>query len=108
MTPGAGGSITSTATVSTTGAAGCFTFRAAFFAGALFGLALATVRFAAFVRADLRAFPREAEFPLRSFPCFCTFDPFLRLAMIAPWLLRCRIKRHLAKCGNPSGELSTK
>jgi hypothetical protein len=46
----------------------------------------------------LRAFPRVAEFPLRSFPRFCTFDFFLRLAMVHPpfWLVRantlCRIK----------------
>ena len=56
ITPGAGCSITSTATVSTTGVTGCFTFRAAFFAGAGLGLALATVRFAAL--ATLRALPR--------------------------------------------------
>jgi hypothetical protein len=48
ITPGAGCSITSTATVSTAGAAGCFPFRATFFAGARLGLALATVRFGAF------------------------------------------------------------
>jgi hypothetical protein len=85
ITPGAGCSITSTATVSTTGVTGCFTFRAAFFTGAGFGLALATVRFVAFAAFDtLRAFPRLAEFPLRSFARFCTFDAFLRLAMIDP------------------------
>ena len=87
-TPGAGCSITSTATVSTTGAIGCFTFRAAFFTGARLGLALATVRFAAFARADLRALPRLAEFPLGSFPRFCTFARFLRFAMIALLMLR--------------------
>jgi hypothetical protein len=85
VTPGAGCSITSEATVSTTGATGCFTFRAAFFTGAGLGLALATVRFVALALADLvalRALPRVAEFR------FCTFDPFLRLAMIAPlWLV---------------------
>jgi hypothetical protein len=63
------------------------TFGAAFFTVARLGLALATVRFVGFPRADLatlRAFPRLAEFPLGSFPRFCTFDPFLRLAMIDP------------------------
>jgi hypothetical protein len=54
----------------------CFTFRAAFFTGAGLGLAFATVRFA--VLATLRALLRLAEFPLRSFARFCTFDPFLR------------------------------
>ena len=81
ITPGAGCSITSTATVSTTGVTGCFTFRAAFFVGAGLGLALATVGFVAFeALAALRALPRLAE--LRSFARFCTFDAFLRLAMI--------------------------
>src|SRR5689334_1300942 len=64
VTPGAGCSITSEATVSTTGATGCFTFRAAFFTGAGLGLALATVRFVALALADLvalRALPRVAE-----------------------------------------------
>jgi hypothetical protein len=60
------------------------TFRVAFCAGARFGLALVTVRFAAFALAALRALPRLAEFPLRSFARFCTFDPFLRFAMIDP------------------------
>jgi hypothetical protein len=82
ITSGAGCSITSTATVSTTGATGCFTFRAVFFTGAGFGLAVRFVAFADF--AALRALPRLAEFTLRSFPRFCTFDPFLRLAMIDP------------------------
>ncbi len=82
ITPGAGCSITSAATVSTTGATGGFTFRAAFFTGAGLGLALATVRFAAL--ATLRGLPRLADFPLGSFPRFCTFDCFLRLAMIRP------------------------
>jgi hypothetical protein len=86
FTPGAGCSITSTATVSITGAADGFTFRAAFFAGAGLGLALATVRFIAL--APLRALPRLAELPLRSFARFCTFDAFLRLAMITPLVLR--------------------
>jgi hypothetical protein len=50
------------------------------------GLALAAVRFVAL--ATLRALPRLAEFPLGSFPRFCTFDRFLRLAMIdPPWLV---------------------
>jgi hypothetical protein len=62
---------------------GGFTFRAAFFTGAGLGLALATVRFVAFAALDtLRALPRLAE--LRSFAGFCTFDAFLRLAMIDP------------------------
>jgi hypothetical protein len=92
ITPGAGCSITSTATVSSTGVTGCFTFRTftfrtAFFVGAGLGFALATVRFVAFPRADLatlRALGRVAEFPLRRFARFCTFDAFLRLAMIVP------------------------
>ena len=83
--PGAGGSITSAVTVSTTGATGCFTFRAAFFTCAGLGFAFATVRFVAFAFAALRALPRFAAFPLRSLARLCTFDCFLRLAMIAPW-----------------------
>ena len=79
---GAGCSITSTATVSTTGATGGFTFRATFFTGAGLGLALATVRFAAL--AALRGLERFAEFALRSLALLCTFDPFLRLAIIDP------------------------
>jgi hypothetical protein len=87
ITPGAGCSITLTATVSTTGVIGCFTFRAAFFTGAGLGLAVATVRFVAFAALDgLSALPRLAE--LRSFGRFCTFDAFLRFAMIAPLVLR--------------------
>ena len=87
ITPGAGCSITSTATVSTTGVTARFTFRAAFFTGARLGLALATARFAAFAVLDtLRGLPRLAEFPLLSFPRSCTFDRFLSLAMIAPWV----------------------
>jgi hypothetical protein len=83
---GAGCSVISTAavstTVSTTGATGGFTFRAAFFTGADLGLALATVRFAAFAALDtLRALPRLAEFAFRSL-ARCTFDSFLRLAMM--------------------------
>jgi hypothetical protein len=95
ITPGAGCSITSTATVSTAGAAGRFTFRAAFFTGAVLGLALATVRFVALALADLvalRALPRVAEFR------FCTFDPFLRLAMIAPALVGARYKLPARHC----------
>jgi len=72
----------STATVSTTGAIGCFTFRTTFFTDARLGSALATVRFA--VLATLRALLRLAEFALRSLARICIFDPFLRLAMIDP------------------------
>ena len=74
-------------TVSTTGATGCFTFRAAFFTGARLALALA----AAF--AALRALPRLAEFALRRFARLCTLDPFLRLAMIALWSGSCSATR---------------
>jgi hypothetical protein len=84
ITPGAGCSITSTPTVSTIGAVGCFTFRAAFFTGARLGFGFATVRFVVFACVALRAQPRLAEFPLRSFARFCTFDAFLRFAMIDP------------------------
>jgi hypothetical protein len=87
ITPGAGCSITSTAAGSTIEATGRFPVRAAFFTGAR--LALATAPFVAFARAaleSLRAFPRVADFP-RSFPLFCTFDLFLRLAMIPPGLV---------------------
>jgi hypothetical protein len=81
---GADCSITSTVPVSTIGARGRLIRRAAFFTGARFGLALATVRFA--VRAAFCALPRLAGFPLRS---FARFDPFFRLAMIDPfWLVR--------------------
>ena len=47
------------------------------------------VRFLVAGFAAFRDLPRLAEFPLRSFR-FCIFDPFLRLAMIAPlvWLVR--------------------
>jgi hypothetical protein len=91
ITPGAGCSITSTATVSITGVTGCFTFRAAFFTGAGLGLALATVRFAFAALDTLGGLPRLAEFPFRSFARFCTFDAFLRLAMIDPlvWFVLC-------------------
>ena len=74
----------STTTVSTTRADGGTSLRAGFFTVARLGLALATVRFVAFALADLdalRALPRLAD--LRSFARFCTFDCFLRLAMIA-------------------------
>jgi hypothetical protein len=81
ITPGADCSIVSTATVSTTGATDCF--RAAFFTGARLGLALATV----LACAVLRALPRFAEFLFRSLARLCTFDPFLRLAMIRPVLV---------------------
>ena len=73
ITPGAGCSITLTATVSTTGVIGCFTFRAAFFTGAGLGLAVATgslCRFRSPGRSS--ALPRLAE--LRSFGRFCIFD----------------------------------
>jgi hypothetical protein len=48
------------------------------------GFAFTTVRLLAFACATLRALPRLAEFPLRSFARFCTFNPFLRFAMIDP------------------------
>jgi hypothetical protein len=80
ITPGAGRSITSTATVSTTGAIG----RAAFFTAARLGLALATAGFAA-------AFPRAAFDSFlalgRAFApfLFWTFDDcFLRFAIVDP------------------------
>ena len=76
ITPGAGCSSTSTATVSTTGATGRFTFRAAFFTGAGLGLALATVGFVAFAAlATLRALPRLAEFPLTALLAFVLLMP---------------------------------
>ena len=93
ITSGAGRSITSTATVSTAVTTGCSIRRAAFFTSARFGLALATVCFAAFARRDLRAFPDVVEFLLRSFPRFCTFDFFLRLAMVHPFS-GCRSPTH--------------
>ena len=105
---GAGCSITSVATVSTTGAIGCFTFRVAFFTGAGLGLALAAVRFAAL--ATLRALPRLAGFALRSVVLLCTFDPLLRLAIIDPrsdsWSPT-RIDARSPTPGNCSWELST-
>ena len=69
--------------VSTVGATGSFC--AAFFTGACLGLALLGARFAFAALDTLRALPRLAEVPLGSFPRFCTFDAFLRLAMIAPF-----------------------
>jgi hypothetical protein len=60
--------------------------RAAFFTGARFALALATVR--VFARVRLWTLPRFAELPFRSFARFCTFDAYLRLAMIDSfWLV---------------------
>jgi hypothetical protein len=49
---------------------------------ALLGFAFATLRLLSFAGAALCALPRLAEFPFRSFARFCTFDPFLRFAMI--------------------------
>jgi len=46
-------------------------------------LVVATVRFVAFARAALRALPCAVATFL-----FCAFDCFLRLAMIAPGLVR--------------------
>src|SRR5262252_8152866 len=77
ITPGAGCSITSTATVSTTGATG----RAAFFTGARLGLAPAFAT--TFPRAALDSFLALG----RAFApfLFWTFDDcFLRLAMVDP------------------------
>jgi hypothetical protein len=73
--------------VSTTGATA--SFRTTSFTGVRLGLAFATVRFAAL--ATLRGLPRLAEFALRSLARLCTFNPFLRLAMIAPF---CRCFRN--------------
>ena len=87
MTIIASGVVVSTTTVSTTRVDGGTSLCTGFFTVARLGLALATFRFVAFALADfatLRALPRLAEFPLRSFARFCTFDRFLRLAMIAP------------------------
>ena len=91
-----GCSITSEATVSAAGATGCFIFRATFFTGAGLGLglALATARFA--VLAILRVLLRLAEFALRSLARPCTFDRFLRLAMITPFGLREDTTVHVA------------
>src|SRR6516162_4842763 len=105
---GPGCSITSAATVSTTRAAGCFTFRATFLTGAALGLALATARFA--VLATLRALLRLAEFALRCLARVCTFAAFLRLAMISPFVSSCvnqRIDAARPSPGNHTIELST-
>jgi hypothetical protein len=96
ITPGAGCSITSTATVSIAGATDCLIRRAAFFTGARLGLALATVGFIAFTAFDgLRAFGRAvAPFLI------CTFDCFLRLAMINPlvwFVFRCRNQKTIGQ-----------
>jgi hypothetical protein len=71
------------------------------------GFALATVRFVVFPRAALdilRALPRVVATFL-----FCTFDCFLRLAMIRPVLAGGpqRIDAGSLSPGNPSNELST-
>jgi hypothetical protein len=50
----------------------------------------------------LRALPRVAEFPLGSFPRFCTFARFLRLAMITPLVLRNDTMLHGGKLSNAS------
>ena len=73
---------------------GCLIRRAGFFTGERLGLALATARFAAFATfATLRALLRLTEFALRSFARPCTFDPFLRFAMIALWSGSCSATR---------------
>jgi hypothetical protein len=57
----------------------------------------------------LRDLPRLAEFPLRSFARFCTFDPFLRLAMFVPDLVgapQIGSKDNRSSPGNLSNELS--
>ena len=96
MTIIASGVVVSTTTVSTTRADGGTSLCTGFFTVARLGLALATVRFVAFALADfdtLRALARLAVFPLRSFARFCTFDPFLRLAMIdSPWSGWCELQ----------------
>ena len=86
---------------------GCFTFCAAFFAGAGLGLAFATVRLVAFPRAaldTLRALPRAVAVFL-----FSALDCFLRLAMIRPVLVggAQRIDAGSPTPSNPSNELST-
>ena len=63
-----------------TGARGSFTFRTTFFTDGRLGLTLATL----FACAAFRALPRLGEVRFGSFPRFCTFDRFLRLAMIDP------------------------
>src|SRR6516225_8198690 len=96
ITPGAGCSITSTATVSTTGATG----RAAFFTGARLGLALAAAPFAtAFPRVTLDSFLALG----RAFApfLFWTFDDcFLRLAMVDP-LVGAHKRQPAPSRGNP-------
>ena len=90
MTIIASGVVVSTTTVSTTRADGGTSLCTGFFTVARLGLALATIRFVAFALRDfdaLRALPRLAELPLRSFTRLCTFDPCLRLATIAPVLI---------------------
>jgi hypothetical protein len=77
VTSGAGFSTTA---VSTAGAEG----RTSFVTVPRLDLAFATVRFVVADFASLRALPRLAKFPFRGFARFCTFDPFLRLAMIVP------------------------
>ena len=97
ITPGAGCSITSTATVSD-GATGS----AAFFIGARLGLALATARFAA-------AFPRVAVDSFlalgRAFAPFLFWtvtDCFLRFAVVDPLIGAPDHKRQAAPSrGNP-------
>jgi len=46
--------------------------------------------------------PRLAEFPLSSFPRFCTFARFLRFAMIAPLMLRNNTMLHSSSLSNAS------
>ena len=79
ITPGAGCSITSTATVSTVGAAG----RAAFFTGVRLSLPLATARFVAFPRAALDYFFALGR-AVAPFLFLTLDDCFLCLAMIDP------------------------
>ena len=89
------GAACSTATVSTAGVTGCLLRRAAFFTGARLNLALATV--VAFPRAafdGLRAL-RRAVAPV----LFCTFDAFLRLAVMDTPGLVCAPQR--TQVGHP-------
>jgi hypothetical protein len=81
--PGSFSSRISDVSTSVSSAGAAVSLCAAFFAGVRLGLALATARLAAL--ATLRGLPRLADFPLGSFPRFCTFDFFLRLAIIVPW-----------------------
>jgi hypothetical protein len=104
ITPGAGCSLTPTATLSTAGATG----RAAFFTGMRLGLALATARFAAdFPRAAFDSFLAlgRAFAPFR----FWTFDDcFLRFAMVEPLVGAPDHKRQPAPSrDNPRRGLST-